>query len=66
MGMEIDAFYWTFVALVYLNDVLGPKVIEFNLFVMGARSNAVTKGMKFDLMNNTVVFLVGLYGFLSS
>jgi hypothetical protein len=62
--MEVDALDWALVSLVNLDNMLGAKVIEFNLFIVGAGSNTVAKGVKLDLMDDSIVFLVSLYGFL--
>jgi hypothetical protein len=64
MGMEVDALDWALVSLVNLYDMLGTKVVEFNLLVVGAGGNAVSEGVKLDLVDDSIVFLVGLDGLL--
>ena len=63
MRMEINAFDWSFMPLINLNDMLRPQIVKFNLFVMRTRSNTIAKRVKFNLMNNSRVLLIGLNRF---
>jgi hypothetical protein len=62
--MEIYAFHWPIMPLIDLNDVLRPEIVEFDLLIVRAGSNAVAKGVELDLMDHSSVFLIGLDGLL--
>jgi hypothetical protein len=62
--MEIDALHWSLVSLIDLNHMLRTQVIQFDLLVMRAGSNAVAQGVELHLMNHSRVLLVSLDRFL--
>ena len=43
MWMKINAFDWSFMSLIDLNHMLRPKIIELDLFIMGAGSYAIAE-----------------------
>ena len=59
--MEVDAFDWPIVSFVNLNDMLRSEIVEFDFFIMRAGGNTISKGVKFDLMNDSRMLLIGLY-----
>jgi len=60
--MKVYTFDGPLMSLVDLNDMLRPKIIEFYLFVVRTGGDAISKGVKFDLVDDACVLLVGLDG----
>lgn len=56
--MEVDAFDWSIMSFVNLNDMLRSEIVEFDFFIMRAGGNTISKGVKFDLMNDSRMLLI--------
>ena len=60
MRMKVNWFYWSLMTFVNLNDMLGSQIVKFDFFIMGTRSHTVSQGMKFCLVDDSIVLLISL------
>lgn len=56
--MEIDGSDWSLVCIIRLNHLLGPKVIDFDFFVVRAGGQTVPQLMESHGMDDTTMFTV--------
>lgn len=60
--MEVNALHRSVVALIDLDHVLGPQIVQLDLFIVRTAGDTVSQGVKLRLVDHSSMLLICLDG----